>query len=341
MTGKRPEEGAEPFALAGDIGGTHTRLSLLSSEGRVRRRAVLDSRRYPSLEAAVEDFLRATAPRPKIKAAAFGVAGPVVGGRCATTNLPWVVDEKVLARRLAIPDVTLLNDLVALALGAVRVRGSKLHRLGTAAAPRRRGANVAVLAAGTGLGEAVLVWDGARFVPCATEGGHADFAPRDDLETELLAFLRRRFGHVSFERVLSGDGLGCLYEFFLQAKGMREGPDSARVIEAAADRNAAIAQLGTSGKSKPAARATELFASIYGAEAGNLALKSLAVGGVYVCGSIAVGLLPVLARGGFRRAFVDKGRLGPFLEQIPVAVVLDTDVGLAGAAGVALAAATQ
>jgi glucokinase len=196
---------------------------------------------------------------------------------------------------------------------------------------------VAVIAAGTGLGEAMLIWDGNDFVASATEGGHADFAARDELEVELLQFLRARFGRVSWERILSGSGLGNLYDFFRQAKAIPETSENSEIIGASEDRNAMISELGSAGKSEAAVRALQLFAAIYGAEAGNLALKTLALGGVYVCGNIAARLLPILDDGGFRRAFRDKGRFAPLMEKIPVAVVLDKDVGLAGAAGAALA----
>lgn len=320
--------------LVGDIGGTHARLSLLDPKGRRVRHAVFDSRKHTSLEAVVREFLGK--PVPRVSAAVFGIAGPVVNGRCTATNLPWVVDTRVLSRKLGIRRVELLNDLVALSLGALGVARRKLHVIGGVGAPKKKGANVAVIAAGTGLGEALLVWDGSRFVPSATEGGHSDLSARDDLELDLLRFLRGRFGHVSWERVLSGDGLGNLYDFFRQAKNVAESDDNAHAVATAADRNAAIAELGQSGKSEAASRAVDLFASMYGAEAGNLVLKSLAVAGVFVCGNIAAHMLPVFERGGFRRAFVDKGRFGPLMERVPVAVVLDEDVGLAGAARVAL-----
>jgi glucokinase len=325
--------------LVGDIGGTHARLSLLTPGGRTVAHKEFESRRYRSLEEVVRAFLGAIEPhRPKAKvlAAAFGIAGPVVNGRCVATNLPWSVDARTLARKLAIRRVILLNDLVALSLGALGVPRSKLHALNGTRTPRKGKANVAVIAAGTGLGEAILVWDGARFVPSATEGGHADFAPRDDVEVELLQFLRARFGHVSWERVLSGSGLGNLYDFFRHAKGVSEDAGNAQALADATDRNATITQLGLAGASEAASRAVDLFASIYGAEAGNLALKTLALGGVYVCGNIAARMIPVLDRGGFRRAFVAKGRMATLLEKIPVAVVCDSDVGLAGAASVAL-----
>jgi glucokinase len=320
--------------LIGDIGGTHARLSLLDPKGKRVRQKVFESRKYPSLEIVVREFLGK--PAPRVTVAAFGIAGPVVNGRCTATNLPWVVDSRVLARKIGIRKVTLLNDLVALSLGALSVPPRRLHLMGTAGPPKKKGANIAVIAAGTGLGEAILVWDGERFVPTATEGGHADLAPRDDLEVELLQFLRARFGHVSWERVLSGDGLGSLYDFFRQARSVAESVDNARHVDEASDRNAAIAELGLSGRSAPAESALNLFASLYGAEAGNLALKCLAVGGVFVCGNIAARMLSVLDRGAFHRAFVDKGRFATIMERIPVAVVLDGDVGLAGAARVAM-----
>jgi glucokinase len=323
--------------LVGDVGGTHARLLLLTPQGRAVRHEVFGSRKHPSLEDVVRTFLGKSAPR--ITAAAFGIAGPVVNGRCTATNLPWVIDARALSRKLRIRRVTLLNDLVAQSLGALGLARGKLHVIGAAGAPKKKGANVAVIAAGTGLGEACLIWDGARFVPSATEGGHTDLSARDDLEVDLLQFLRARFGHVSWERVLSGGGLGNVYDFFRQAKNFGESSANAQAIEGAADRNAAIAELGMAGVSDPASRAVDLFATMYGAEAGNLALRALALGGIFVCGNIAARMLPILDRGGFHRAFVEKGRFTPLMERIPVAVVLDGDVGLAGAARVALAKA--
>ncbi len=327
--------------LVGDIGGTHARLSLLAPNGRILRKDEFPSGAYPSLDAILREFLASVAPKPKVRAAAFGVAGPVVGGRCVATNLPWVIDARAIARKHGIKTVTVLNDLVALSLGALQVRRSKLHLLNDAGLPRKRALNVAVIAAGTGLGEAMLIWDGARFVPSATEGGHADFAPRSDLEVELFRFLRSRFGRVSYERVLSGSGLGNLYDFFRQAKGIDEASENELALSRASDRNALLSQLGLSNKSEAAARALELFASIYGAEAGNLALKTLAVGGVFVCGNIAASMVSVLDEGGFRRAFQDKGRFSPMMERIPVALVLDKDVGLAGATSVVMSGASR
>jgi len=304
--------------------------------GRVVRHETLESKSFPSLEAAVKAFLGSKPPR--VTAAAFGVAGPIVEQRCKATNLPWVIDGRVLARKLAIKKVRLLNDLVALAIGALHVPASKLNVLGGKGAPKKKGGNIAVIAAGTGLGEAVLVWDpdGGRFVPTATEGGHADFAAADAEQAELLAWLQARHGHVSWERLVSGMGLGNLYDFLREAKGMPETPANEEALRAAPDRNALISQLGGEDKSEPAARAVSIFARLYGAEAGNLALKSLASGGVYVCGNIAAKMLPVLEREGFRAAFEDKARLRPVMEAMPMAVVLDSDVGLKGAKQVAI-----
>jgi glucokinase len=263
-----------------------------------------------------------------------------VGQRCVATNLPWAIDARTLSRKLRIAHVTLINDLAALAMGSLTVPTSHLRLLAGQALPKRKGGTLAVLAAGTGLGEAVLVWEGARskrpgkghFIVMATEGGHVDFAPRDELEVELLEFLRRRIGHVSYERVLSGPGLGNVYDFFRQSKGIAESQENVELLATARDRNATIADLGLSRKSEAAAHALELFASVYGAEAGNLALKSFATGGVLLAGNIAVKVLDVLLSGPFARSFHDKGRMAPLLEQMPVAVVLDTDLGLAGAA---------
>jgi len=321
--------------LVGDIGGTHARLVLLSPAGKRVRHEVFESRTFASLEAVARMFLGKKPPR--ITAAAFGVAGPVVNGRCVGTNLPWVIDERVLKRKLGIRRVTLLNDLVALALGAISEPASKLRRLGGPGLPRRKGATVAVIAAGTGLGEAMLVWDGERHVASATEGGHADFGVCDENEVELWRFLRARLGgHVSYERLVSGMGLGNLYDFYRETRGIPETAGALAAIEAAPDRNAAIALLGMEGKSEAAEHAVTHFARLYGAEAGNLALKTLAVGGVLVCGAIANKMLPVLQRGAFHAAFLDKGRFRALLEKVPVAVVVDGDVGIKGATRVAM-----
>jgi glucokinase len=318
--------------LAGDIGGTNTRLALYSDDAmRVVREDSLPSRSFGALEDAVRAFL---GPRPpRVAAATFGIAGPVIGGRVKTTNLPWLVDEQVLSKRLAIPCVRLLNDLVTIAFGAVAAPKSALVRLQGGPPRRDKGATLAVIAAGTGLGEAALLWDGERHVPCGSEGSHGDFAPRNRLEWELFEFLAKRVkGRVSYERIVSGPGLGNVYDFFRDAKRMREPADVARAIDQAPDRNRAIAELGLQGKSRACKAALKVFTGVYGAESGNLALRFLATGGVFLAGGISANMSRLLATGPFLKAFRDKGRLSPLVEKVPVAIVLDPNIGLWGAA---------
>ncbi len=315
--------------LAGDIGGTNARLALFAGPtGKPVAHAAFKSAAYTSLESVAREFLGAKAKR--VKSATFGIAGPVIDQRCVGTNLPWVVDARVVSRKLGIARVTLLNDLVALGFGALTVPRSKLRLLQGASLPKKAGANLAILAAGTGLGEAALVWDEDHHVPLATEGGHTDFAARTPLDWELYAWLEKRFGHVSYERIVAGPGFSTLYDFFLEAKGVGESRENAEQIASATDRNVAILDLGLAEASEPAARAVELFARVYGAEAGNLALKTLPTGGVFLGGGISAKMADRLARGPFLEAFADKGRFRPLLEKMPVAVVLDSQIGLAG-----------
>jgi glucokinase len=317
--------------LAGDVGGTNARLALFEAGGRVRvRQEAFPSQKFASLEEVVRAFL---GPKPpQIAAATFGIAGPVVNGRAKATNLPWVIDAHELRDHLGIPRVTLVNDLVALAFGTLTVPPDALFVL-NAGVPRTNGANVAVIAAGTGLGEAALIWDGARHVPLGSEGGHTDFAARNPEEFEIVQFLQKRFGsHVSYERLVAGPAFSNLYDFYVEARGMKDTPQVAEAIAKAKDKNREIAARGKSGESPVCARVLEVFASAYGAEAGNLALRTLATGGVFVCGGIAANYKEALAKGGFVEAFVAKGRFTAFLERVPLAIVLDSDVGLAGSA---------
>ncbi len=325
--------------LAGDVGGTNARFALFDVSGQRRvRQESLASADYRSLEDAIRAFLGKDPPR--VEAATFGIAGPVVNGKATLTNLGWQVEARALGASLGIPRVALLNDLVALAFGALAVPREKLRPLRGDAVPQQTGANVAVIAAGTGLGEASLVWDGERHVPCATEGGHVDFAPRDRLEFELLEYLQARFGgHVSYERIVAGPGIGNLYDFFVSVKGLADPPEIAERIAAAADRNKEIFAQAVAGASPVGEQVLGRFASLYGAEAGNLALKTLATGGVFVCGGIAAHYSDELVRRGFVEAFVAKGRFAGLLERVPVAVVLDTDIGLSGSASYAARAA--
>ncbi len=323
--------GAASF-LVGDIGGTNTRLALFEAVGRrALSEAVFPSREYASFEEIVLPFLaRSSAPHPAV--AVLGVAGPIRDRVATITNLPWRLVERELEQRLKIARVDLVNDLVANARGCLHVAPRSITPL-TERPPRPRGAHVAVLAAGTGLGEARLLWDGARHLALPTEGGHCDFAPRNPLQIELWHFLTGRHpDHVSYERILSGSGLGALYDFFASRAGRVP-----RAIErrlALGDRNAAICELGLSRAFRPAARAIDLFVEIYGAEAGNLALRELALGGVYVVGNIARQIVPA-RRDIFMAAFQQKGRFASLLAEVPVAVVTDPLVGVRGALAIA------
>lgn len=314
--------------LAGDIGGTNARLRLYDVAGRViLDEATLPSTKAKSLEELLGPYLEKK--RVKVRAAVLGVAGPVRGGVVKTTNLPWLVSEKRLARDLGIEIVRVINDLTAIALGCERMPPEAFEVLHEGKPTRN--ANVAVIAAGTGLGEAVLVWDGMGYVPCASEGGHSSFAPRTPIEIDLLAYMRHRTpgGHVSVERIVSGPGLGAIYDYLRTQPGFEE-PASVMRRLAKGDRNVAIAELGLSGSSKAAVAALELFANAFGAEAGNLVLKALSLSGIYLAGTIAKTIVPS-HRETFLQGMFDKGRMQPLLEDVPVAIVLDERAGLAGA----------
>jgi glucokinase len=256
------------------------------------------------------------------------VAGPVIEGKSKTTNLPWELDERRLAEALRVPRVKLLNDLEAAAYGMLQLDPTDLCVM-QPGSPRR--GNIAVIAAGTGLGEAILYWDGARYHPIATEGGHADFAPRNDLEIDLLRYLQREYGRVSYERVLSGPGLFNIYRF-LRDSGIAPEPKWLRTRVAENDPGAMISEIGLTGDDPLCTKALDLFCSIYGAEAGNLVLKALAIGGVYVGGGIAPKLLSKLQDGTFTNAFSDKGRFAELLQSIEVKVSLNLRTPLIGAA---------
>jgi glucokinase len=319
--------------LAGDIGGTNSRLALYG----VAEAGVLTPIRattYPSREHAglEEVVLRFLADAPPVAAAAFGIAGPVVDDAVRTTNLPWHVTGAALRERLGTPHVRLLNDLEAIAYGAVALAEDGLLAVNAGVA---RVGNRAVIAAGTGLGQALLFWDGVRHVPVATEGGHADFAPRDDLEDDLLRFLRPQYGgHVSYERLVSGHGLVNIFRFLDEVRHMPVA-DETRRRHATEDPGAVIGALGVGGGCAAAAAAVERFVGIYGAQAGNLALTVMATGGVYVAGGIVHKLLPAMTRDTFVSAFVAKGRYERLMREIPVWIVRDPDAGLHGAAHVA------
>lgn len=318
------------LVLAGDIGGTKTNLAIyaVGDGGRPSavREASFASREYAGLEDVLAAFLRPGAER--VTTAAFGIAGPVFENVVVTTNLPWVVEADRIASALGGARVRLLNDLEATAYGALFLPPAELHVLN---AGREKRGNRAVIAAGTGLGQAFLFWDGARFRPAATEGGHADFAPRNDLETGLLTYLVEKYGRVSYERVLSGPGLANVFGYFVERLGRPVEP-SIRARLASEDVGAVVGQAGVSGACATCAEALDLFVSLYGAQAGNLALAVMGTGGVYVGGGIVTRILPKVLAGDFMRSFTTKGRYSGMMADIPVRIVLNAKTGLLGAA---------
>lgn len=320
--------------LSGDIGGTNSRLALCEVEGgKVRRvsESLYDSRRYDSLAHIARVFI--TEQHLEVNTACFGVPGPVQGRRAKVTNLPWEVDADELERNLGIDSVYLLNDLEANAHGLATLVPSDFRELRPGAA----GAvgNAGLLAAGTGLGEAGLFWDGLRHRPFACEGGHTDFAPSNDDELELLRYLQAKLqDHVSWERVVSGPGIVCLYEFLASrdpgaaTKGLGE-------AMRAGDPAEAIASAALRGDDSLAERTIAWFLALYGAEAGNVALKLLATGGVYLGGGIAPKLVSLLPESQFIARFQGKGRMQPLLERIAIHIVMNDKAALQGAASYA------
>lgn len=301
--------------LAGDIGGTKTVLSILTGDADGSLTCVQEqtysSRLFPEFDDILTAFLPAGV---NIKSACFGVAGPVVNQRCQTTNLPWLLDAAVLKIKLGTAKVKLLNDLEAMALGMLYLPEHDLVELNPNAETQE--GNIAVIAAGTGLGEAILYWDGNKHHPMATEGGHSDFAAQNPRQDQLLAYLRQSYpDHVSYERILSGIGFSHLYDFLCEqdfAPPCPDVPDNNSDI----DRNAVISGLGVSGEDPLCAEAVRLFVGLYGAETGNLALKSLAIGGIFIGGGIGPKILPAMQDGNFIQAFKAKGRFLPLLDKI-------------------------
>lgn len=319
--------------LAGDIGGTKTNLAIFSPEAGPTAplaEATFPSGRYSSLEAIAQKFLAQV--NLKVEQASFGVAGPVVGGRASITNLPWVIDERQLQKALNLSSVHLLNDLAAIASAIPFLESDDLHTLNEGV-PVPGGA-MAVIAPGTGLGEAFLTWDGSRYRAHGSEGGHAGFSPSNILEAEMLRYLMDRFDHVSCERVCSGKGIPNIYAF-LKDSGYAEEPDWLAEKLAAADDPTPVIANGALDSERPCelcVATLNTFVSILGAEAGNLALKVLATGGVYLGGGIPPRILPALEDGQFMQAFCRKGRMSDLLSSIPVHVILNPKVALLGAA---------
>lgn len=316
--------------LAGDVGGTKTVLCLYDVvdgrlEERVKRTYV--SGEHEHFNDLVLEFL---AEQEGVDLACLGIAGPVKDGHCDTTNLPWQINALSLQQACEIPKVLLINDLQATAYGVLQLPDDALLELNPNAV--QQPGHKAVLAAGTGLGEAVLFFDGNKHVAMPSEGGHTDFAAQTQQQDALLVFLRKRLGgHVSYERILSGDGFGLLYDFLAEADFAPRDPALAKAMEEA-DRNALISARGLVGEDEICAQALGLFCEIYGAEAGNLALKSLPLGGLYVAGGIAPKIQQALIKGEFLRAYLNKGRMTKAIEHIPLRLVLDPQAPLLGAA---------
>jgi len=316
--------------LVGDIGGTKTGLGIAEVKGddvtlELHRR--YPSRKSISLGEIVTTFFDETGCECRM--AAFAVAGPVVSGRSKTTNLPWQIDAAALQTSLGFERVGLLNDLEAVAWGVPALSPSELAVIQPGATVAV--GNACVVAAGTGLGEAGMFWDGARHRAFATEGGHTDFAPTDDREFALLNYLQKRVGRVSWERVVSGMGIGNIYEFLAQWHKAVHPPAVAEALRSDGDIAAAVAEAASNGHTI-SQEALELFAVLYGREAGNTALKHMALGGVYLGGGIAPKNLSLLQGPGFTEGFRDKGRMRGLMEQIPVRIIRDPDTPLYGAA---------
>ncbi|HKI05568.1 MAG TPA: glucokinase [Thermoanaerobaculia bacterium] len=326
--------------LAGDVGGTKTNLGLFEAgEGELRlvRSAKYRSSEYPGLPAVVEAFLAAGPPAPAgtaggIAAACFGIPGPVIDNRASTPNLAWVVDAAVVSAEAKVPKVELINDLVATAEGIPLLAEDEIAVLQAGAVPRQEG-NRVLLAAGTGLGMALIPRVGGRWVPVPSEGGHMDFAPRTEDEVGLMHHLRERFGRVSVERVVSGPGLFNIYQYLRDVLRMPESPGAREALARGEDPARVIGEAATASQACGlCSRALEMFVAVYAATAGNLALVGTATGGVWLGGGITPKILPRLSDGLFLQTFIAKGRFVPFLERVPVRVILNDRAALLGAA---------
>jgi glucokinase len=320
--------------LAGDIGGTNARLALFDVQNgqfNLVAATIFPSRRYSSLDKIVTEFVRTSGVRPA--QACFGVAGPVTNGRVETSNLPWTIESRRLADELNLKNTTLINDLEATGWGIAALSPDDLVPLNSISA--KSPGNQAIVAAGTGLGEGGLYWDGARHHVFATEGGHCDFAPLNQMQVELFNYLHARYGHVSYERVLSGPGLVNVFEF-LRDTGKGKVPEWLAEQMLKTDPAAAVSEAAMEGKCAMCAQALDIFVSVFGAEAGNLALKLKATGGVFLAGGIAPKILPRLATPIFLQAFLGKGRMQHLMELMPIKVITNDKLALLGAARCAL-----
>lgn len=326
------------YVLAGDIGGTKTRLAWIEVRGTqldIKREMSYPSQAHAQFDELLADFIAGGDARTH---AAFGIAGPVQGRVARTTNLPWLIDADALQHRFGFLSCNLLNDLEATAFGlpALRDEDMLILQAGNVAAI----GNQAVIAAGTGLGEAGLYWDGQQHRPYATEGGHSSFAPSNHLEFDLLCHLQQQFQHVSWERVVSGMGIVSIYEFLCAYRNLAA-PQHLALEMQAGDAAAVIAQAALNNRDALCIETMHCFVQLYGAEAGNVALKMMSRGGLYIGGGIAPKILPLLQSGSFLAAFFNKGRMRPLLEAMPVKVILNDRAALFGPALYAAAASSK
>lgn len=314
--------------LGGDVGATKTHLALFE-KGDKRKWASNEkykSIEHGSLSVIVRNFL--SKHSAKIESACFGVPGVVIDGKCHPTNLPWVVEAEILSKEIGIPHVFLINDLEANAHGITCLSPNELFVLNKG---KKQNGNQAIISAGTGLGEAGIFWDGKSHHPFATEGGHESFAPVNEIEIALLQYLKREFAHVSFERILSGSGLLRVYQFLVETGVETEKEDLKKAIKEG-DSPRMITDFAIRGVSKVCKKALQLFVSIYGSEAGNLAMKMFSIGGMYIGGGIAPKILDEMKAGEFMRRFTAKGRMQHFLSEIPVSIILNENTALLGTA---------
>lgn len=325
---------ADRLILAGDLGATKTRLAVIT--GPLHDLKILAAETYPSVAAAPEEiiglFLKSAPVAPfaeKISEACFGVAGPVIDNSAVITNLDWTVDATRLSSHFGLDRVVIVNDVLAFAFSIPLLSADSLVSLNLAAAPARPG-NIGLLAAGTGLGQATLVYDNGVYIPCPSEGGHRDFAPRHARECRLQAYLAGKYGHVSVERVLSGQGLTDIYHFLLEDLDARE-PAWLTGLMRQDTASAVISGTALQNRDPVCAAALDLFVEIYGAEAGNLALHGLTTGGIYIGGGIGPRIIRALQSGLFMKAFADKGRMNAMLNAMPVKVIVDSTAALIGA----------
>ena len=323
-----------PIFLAADIGATKTNIGLFTFSGRLTaysQLVQLKTADFPNLETLVAEFL--FSQKAGVSFCVFGVPGPVDNGRAKVTNLPWVIDEKKIQRDLNVPIVRIINDLEAFAYALTELNPGDLFTLSTV--KKDINGNRAIIAPGSGLGESFLTWDGAKYASFASEGGHGDFAPNSEIECELLLYLQKQYGHVSYERVCSGQGIKNIYRFLKDQKVEKEPAWLTEKFESAETDPVPLiieAALNTERPCPICVTTITLFSSVLGAEAGNLGLRVLAKGGVYLAGGLPERVLPFLKKKAFLNAFYQKGRMSDVLKNVPLHVITNPTAGLIGAA---------